>query len=283
MPDTTETGKAERLCFVIGPIGEAGSLTRKNADMLLNAIIKPTVTPLGYRVKRADEDPTPGMISDSVIIDLRDAELVIADLSELNPNAFYELGIRHARMKPTIHMAVEGMRLPFDNAGYRAVRFDLSDWHSQKRACAELEAHVKATEAPGFKPTNPITHANAMFEIRESSDSSEQVIGEILSRLALLEQGSGVPPLQNPGETLLAAQLKRELDVLGANAPMQTKAEIGKAFLTRRNVKVVRVGWNGLTQIFTFQTDVGEINVQSPARYDHPSAELVEIGEYTVP
>jgi hypothetical protein len=280
MADKTET--TERLCFVIGPIGEVGSSTRKHADMLLNAIIKPTVAPLGYRVKRADEDPTPGMISDAVLIDLRDAELVIADLSELNPNAFYELGIRHARLKPTIHMAVEGMRLPFDNAGYRAVRFDLSDWDSQKRACAELAAHVKATEAPEFRVTNPITHANAMFEIRESSDSNEQVIGEILSRLTLLEQSSPVPVLRSPGERVFSEQLKRELDALGSDAPMNIKAEIGKQFLKRHNVKVSRVGWNGRTEIFTFQTDLGEINIQSSARYEpSPSINLslAELGK----
>ena len=38
----------------------ARGLTRKHADMLLNAIIKPTIKPLGYQVKRADDDPTPG-------------------------------------------------------------------------------------------------------------------------------------------------------------------------------------------------------------------------------
>jgi len=52
--------KTDKLCFVIGPIGEVGGPTRKHADMLLNAIIKPTIKPLGYQVKRADDDPTPG-------------------------------------------------------------------------------------------------------------------------------------------------------------------------------------------------------------------------------
>ncbi len=215
MPEKSKPqATAERLCFVIGPIGEAASSTRKHADMLLNAIIRPTVEPLGYRVKRADEDPTPGMISDAMLLDLRNAELVIADLSELNPNAFYELGIRHAYIKPTIHMAVEGMRLPFDNAGYRAIRFDLSDWNSHQRTCAELKSMVRAIQAPGFKPSNPITHANAMAEIRESSDTPQQVIREILNRLAALEatnQAATRVLTRTPGNPAISTAFLNEL------------------------------------------------------------------------
>ena len=46
-------------------------------------------------VKRADEDPRPGLIDAQMIKDLLVADLVIADLSGVNPNAFYEIGIRH--------------------------------------------------------------------------------------------------------------------------------------------------------------------------------------------
>jgi hypothetical protein len=264
----------ERLCFVIGPIGEAGSPTRKHADMLLNAIIKPTVAPLGYRVKRADEDPTPGMISDAVLIDLRDAELVVADLSELNPNAFYELGIRHARERPTVHMAVEGMRLPFDNAGYRAIRFDLSDWDSQQRARAELEAMIKITEAPGFRVTNPITHANAMFRVRESADPNEHVISEVLNRLTRLEQASTVDFHIRSNDDLMAASLKQQLDLMGSGASVGVKVARGTAFLKQLNMNVLRTGYNALTETFTFQTDKGEIFIQSAARLDTPSATM---------
>jgi hypothetical protein len=204
--NTLEAVSAKPLCFVVGPIGEIGSATRKHADLLLNLIVRPAVEAVGYRVKRADDDPTPGMITDSIIRDIRDAKLVVADLSELNPNAFYELGIRHARAAATIHVAVAGLRLPFDNSGYRAIRFDLGDYHSIEQARRDLEAAVRATEAPDFKPSNPITHANAVFELREQKDPEAAVLAEVLDRLSLLESRTNnletnipSPPLSSLG------------------------------------------------------------------------------------
>src|SRR2546421_13051783 len=107
---------AKRLCFVIGPIGKEGTSERKHSDLLLNAIIKDVLQgpDFSYTVKRADEDADPGMIGDRVISDILNAELVISDLSDLNPNAFYELGIRHSTLKPAIHIARAGTVLPFD-------------------------------------------------------------------------------------------------------------------------------------------------------------------------
>src|SRR5438105_4668276 len=109
------------LCFVIGPIGKDGSPERKHSDLLLNAVIKQVLqkTEFGYVVKRADEDADPGMIGDRVISDIINAELVVADLTDLNPNAFYELGIRHSTEKPAIHVAKAGTGLPFDNVAHR--------------------------------------------------------------------------------------------------------------------------------------------------------------------
>jgi hypothetical protein len=85
-------------CFVIGPIGEEGSPERRHSDLLLNAVIKQVLqhSDLGYIVKRADEDADPGMIGDRVVTDIIHADLVVADLTDLNPNAFTssESGIR---------------------------------------------------------------------------------------------------------------------------------------------------------------------------------------------
>jgi hypothetical protein len=61
------------------------------------------------------------MIGDRMISDVINAELVVADLTDLNPNAFYELGIRHAKEGPTIHIARLGTILPNERwAGLRA-------------------------------------------------------------------------------------------------------------------------------------------------------------------
>jgi hypothetical protein len=83
-----------KLCFVIGPIGPEDSDVRTHADWLLEEIIQPVMNDFPeYQVRRADQDHRPGLIDAQLINDLLTAELVIADLSGLNPNAFYEIGM----------------------------------------------------------------------------------------------------------------------------------------------------------------------------------------------
>jgi hypothetical protein len=65
------------------------------------------------------------MIGDRVISDIINAELVVADLTELNQNAFYELGIRHSTEKPTIHVARAETTLPFDTVSHSTIFVDL--------------------------------------------------------------------------------------------------------------------------------------------------------------
>src|SRR3954471_6032863 len=105
MSKTMAEASAAKECFVVSPIGEPGSATRKHADMVLNSIVKPVATKseFGFVVARADEISDPGMINDQVIVKIISAQLVVADLSFLNPNVFYEIGLRHATGKPIVH------------------------------------------------------------------------------------------------------------------------------------------------------------------------------------
>jgi hypothetical protein len=94
-----------KLCFVVGPIGSEDGEERIHADWLLEGIIQPVLADFSeFTVERADKDPRPGLIDAQLIERLLMADLVIADLSFLNPNVFYEIGIRHMTQKPIIHM-----------------------------------------------------------------------------------------------------------------------------------------------------------------------------------
>jgi hypothetical protein len=183
------------LCFVVGPIGKDGSPERKHADLLLNAVIKHVLENEGfrYKVKRADEDADPGMIGDRVITDIINAPLVVADLTDLNPNAFYELGIRHSTELPTIHMAKAGTILPFDNVAHRTIFVDLGDWRSIEQAREHLANSARAITSSDYKVSNPITQANASFKMRQSEDPRDRTLVSLQERLETLENANSRP------------------------------------------------------------------------------------------
>ena len=75
-------------------------------------------------VKRAD-DLTSGVISREVYYQLYNADIVIAEVSSLNLNVYYELGIRIAlRKNITIILALNGTPLPFDLQDVRIIFYE---------------------------------------------------------------------------------------------------------------------------------------------------------------
>lgn len=105
-------------------------------DMTYKNIIKPAVIETGYECVRADEIQDSGLIDKSMYALLIQSDLVIADISTYNPNAIYELGIRHAvRPFSTIIMKEEKGKIPFD--------ID----HSRIFQYTHLEEDVGASEA----------------------------------------------------------------------------------------------------------------------------------------
>jgi len=138
--------KKEKQCFVIAPIGEDNSDTRKRSNQILKHIIEPVTLQLGYTTTRADKLSKPGIITSQIINHLLEDDLVIADLTEKNPNVFYELAIRHAIRKPVVQIIFHTETLPFDISASRTIKFDHKDLDSVAICKEELEKQIKAVE-----------------------------------------------------------------------------------------------------------------------------------------
>ncbi|HLH92909.1 MAG TPA: hypothetical protein VKX28_31170 [Xanthobacteraceae bacterium] len=204
-------------CFVIGPIGDEGSPERIHADWLLQGIIQPvfqTHFP-DWRVERSDTIATPGMVSAQIINRLHDADLVIADLSFHNANAFYEMSLRHKVAKPIIHMIRKGERIPFDVIPHRAILFAHVHPNDHLTARDLLRAAVAEAIKDGFEADNPITHARGRAEFSDrASDPMKVLADEVATLRARLEsveisantarfqaeRALGIPPVVSPFE-----------------------------------------------------------------------------------
>ena len=95
-------------------------------DQIYNNIIKPAVKRCRLTVKRADEDPGPHKIMVSIQDNIRNCRFVIANMTGLNPNVFYELGFAHALHKEVILVVQESQeKIPFDVNDYWHVKYNL--------------------------------------------------------------------------------------------------------------------------------------------------------------
>ena len=103
-------------CFVVMGFGKKTDFeTGRTLDLdkTYRNIIKPAVKAAGLACVRADEIQHAGVIDVPMYEQLLNADVVVADLSTSNKNAFYELGVRHAlRPQTTIVICEDGIKAP---------------------------------------------------------------------------------------------------------------------------------------------------------------------------
>lgn len=90
-------------------------------DEIYTQFIRATLEEAGFSVKRADDLENQQNILRDIIGAIRAADLVVADLTSLNPNVFYELGVAHALRKRVILLSQDISGVPFDLRSYGIV------------------------------------------------------------------------------------------------------------------------------------------------------------------
>jgi len=94
-------------------------------NALYNDVIRPTCEAFGFEVVRADDIYNSGLIIEDITKSIREASVVIADITPDNPNVFYEVGYAHAIGKTTILLSDRRRdKLPFDVSGFRTLFYD---------------------------------------------------------------------------------------------------------------------------------------------------------------
>lgn len=109
---------SELTCFVIIGYGKKmdySSGRMIDLDKTYDYIIQPVFKDLGFFCFRASDIKHSGVIDLPMYENILKADFVLADLSTLNPNVLYELGIRHAVKKnTTIIISEKELKYPFD-------------------------------------------------------------------------------------------------------------------------------------------------------------------------
>jgi hypothetical protein len=115
-----------KSAFVVMPFAKAISINKSyddldkdNFDTIFEMLVE-ILKEFGYKAKRSDSVSN---IIREIIIELDNSELVIADLTGLNPNVMYELGIRHALCKKTILLSQDVNEIPFDLKSYFCIQY----------------------------------------------------------------------------------------------------------------------------------------------------------------
>lgn len=151
-----------RECFVIMPIGsgDAYQVYRNRYEH----IIQPAIEGVRvddqqvFRCVRADFVTQTGSITRDLLGRLYRSDAVVADLTDLNPNVFYELGVRHALRAGTILIALKGTRPPFDVGDLRVIPYE-DRVGGEKEAIPQIQDMLRSLLAEERAQDSPVLHA----------------------------------------------------------------------------------------------------------------------------
>jgi hypothetical protein len=143
----SDDGKSQEsmdLCFTIMPFGFYH-------DSYYENIYKPAIIEAGLKPVRADDFYRSGAIIRDIWDCTKKAKIILADLTDRNPNVLYELGLAHAITKPAILIAQTIEEVPFDLRQLRVITYDKNqhDWGETLRKTI-TKYLIESINAPMF-------------------------------------------------------------------------------------------------------------------------------------
>ena len=201
MPD--ELPSLANECFFIAPIGLDGTSERQRSDGVLHFIVDRAAQELGLTAVRADQIADPGQITRQVIDHILGARGAVADVTDLNPNVFYELAIRHTAQLPVVIIAEKDCRLPFDIAQMRTIFFQSNDLQSADQCRVEIVAQLRrALDGAIDSPITASVDVRALSGGSAADEISQNIVTtienvarsqyEIIGRIDKIESRSSI-------------------------------------------------------------------------------------------
>lgn len=113
--------KSTDKCFVMMPF-------KQPIGGYYSTIYEPAIKKAGLTPIRADiEIFGTGKIMDQIWRGINEARVLVAELTDRNPNVFYELGLAHASDKPVVLVSSNETDVPFDLQHIRVIYYKLTD------------------------------------------------------------------------------------------------------------------------------------------------------------
>jgi FMN phosphatase YigB (HAD superfamily) len=161
-------------CFVIMPFAA-------EFDDVWEDAIGPAAATAGFRCIRADDTISPGSIMKDVVARIFAADVIVADLSNLNPNVFYELGIAHTIGDKTVMLCDKANpKLPFDLSDYRTLFYERSR-DGLRNLKRQLVERLRTVPAWSSDATNPVRQFGpAEFRVPYKSHGQQDAMKELL-------------------------------------------------------------------------------------------------------
>ena len=108
-----------------------------------------------YEFSNAGDLDNQQSILQDIVTGIGNADVIIADVTGLNPNVFYELGLCHALDKKVILITQDISELPFDIRSYRVDEYTTEFWKIEQ-IISKIEKNLEGAKDGSVQFGNPI-------------------------------------------------------------------------------------------------------------------------------
>lgn len=270
-------------CFVISPIGnrfgDKEEQVRFDAfKRVYEYLIMRSLRLAGFKqenIIRSGVEIRGGKITENIMGHLKNDDLCIADLTDLNPNVMYEYGVRVGVGKPVITIASHKTVLPFDVKDVRTVIYNMDNIENVMECQETLEARVKVLIDEGFSPQSG---TGSFVDLSERLQRIEGELAQLVARSggsgsAFQLNGNAEKVIRELGSTIAAFNYAlRNRDVrLGEDLMPRLKDEISEeryidavvaqltALGSKKAAAELKASWGFIKENLTLQQQYEEI------------------------
>jgi len=280
------SSEKSRLCYVIMPFSGTKSCSEDQWTRIFEDLIKPAVegAGLGYECRRSEA--TRGNIIKAIVRSLYEAHVVIADLTDQNPNVFYELGVRHALQDRTILLAQSRKSVPFDLRPYATHVYNWKDGAAQEKFRTKLIHLLADVDAKPDRPDNPVSdfltdpaHRRAVMPVEEAQTPIAPPVGD---SVAPPPQRPAVMPVEEAERPLTPAEVATAQCLAGPQAEGLNASTLGLSVGRERDIVALRLIMRPTRRYFaaTWPARLVELNA---AHKGDQTVNKAEIHDYALP
>ncbi len=231
----------KKICFVIQPFNEIFNKRYKD-------IYKPAIESAGFLPYRVDQDPSVGIVFDKIHEQIGKAFVCLADITEDNPNVWYELGFSFAKDKSVIMICSEDRlgKYPFDISHQKIIKYkstSLSDFKELEENIIGALLSIKSKEMDSEINT-PISsgrsklftrHYELLIKIADNMQHCQESIFPWV-----LHRSGGGHALNSTMQELLKYKFLEMVKIDAEEGPVEC-------------IKITQDGWNALNAMLKME------------------------------
>lgn len=185
--NSSQENRSPSFCGIVMPIAAMGDYSESHWLDIQN-IIKEAVSLAGYEARLVSESVEATVIIRSIVQNVYSDEIVVCDVSGMNPNVMFELGMRLAFDKPVVIIKDDATRFSFDISTIEHLEYPKSLRYQsiqnfKIKLSEKIKGTLKASKDEGYRSFLSNFGSFTVANLKDTTLNESEALETILNKL----------------------------------------------------------------------------------------------------